>query len=193
MNLLLGIVAIPIWKFSKRLGWGAFAIAGLMVVSAITVWDQRAPWTRTLESYPVGTHIWPGLIEPDAKVYWYRDLIAPWVLLGHGNYYTQQQGSGAVFSRDLVVELDKRRKVTGILDFQEQICRIMNNLNEKATSCEPDVAAVRTVCTEGGIDYVVLQSTLEGAAPLASFSTGVVENGYEKKFYLYRCSALQHG
>ena len=193
MNILLfGAALLALRVLPKRGSIGPIG-ALLVFAGALIVWDQRAPWTRTLESYPVGKHIWPGLIEPDAKVYWYRDLIAPWVLLGHANYYTQQQASGAVFSRDLVVELDKRRKVTGILDFQEQICRMMNGLNEKATSCEPDATAVRAVCTDGGIDYVVLQSTLEGAAPLASFSTGVVENGYEKKFYLYRCSALLHG
>ena len=28
---------------------------------------------------------------------------------------------------------------------------------------------------------------------VAEFSTGVVENGYEQKFFLYRCSALNHG
>ena len=108
------------------------------------------------------------------------------MLLNHGNYYTQQQSSGAVFSRDMIVELDRRRKVTALLDFQEQMCRMMNNLNEKATSCEPDAAAVKTVCIDGDIDYVVLQSTLEGVPPLASFSTSVVENGYEKTFFLYR-------
>ena len=192
-NLLVLGAVIGIWTYATTVKWVAPIATALLLITAISLWDQRAPWTRRLESYPVGTHIWPGLIEPGAKVYWYRDLIAPWVLLGHGNYYTQQQGSGAVFSRDLVVELDKRRKVTAILDFQEQICHMMNNLNEKATSCEPDSAAVRTVCTEGGIDYVVLQSTLEGATPLANYSTGVVENGYEKKLYLYRCSVLQHG
>ena len=193
MNILLLGAALLVLRFLPRLGFAAPIFALLVFAGSLALWDQRGVWTRKLESYPVGAQIWPGLIEPDAKVYWYRDLIAPWVLLGHGNYYTQQQGSGAVFSREMVVELDKRRKVSALLDFQEQICRMMNNLNEKATSCEPDAEAVRTVCSEGGIDYVVLQSQLEGAAPLANFSTGVVENGYEKKFYLYRCSALQRG
>ena len=190
MSLVILAGALLLLRAVPKLAW-AGPVAGLIVLAgAINFWDQRGAWTRKLESYPTGTHIWPGLIEPQAKVYWYRDLIAPWVLLGHGNYYTQQQGSGAVFSRDMVVELDKRRKVTALLDFQEQICRMMNNLSEKQGSCEPDAEAVRTVCTEGGIDYVVLQSSLEGAKPLAEFSTGVVENGYEKKFFLYRCSAL---
>ena len=193
MNLVLFAAALAAWKFLPRLGWGGPVVALVVFCASLSVWDQRGSWTRKLESYPVGTHIWPGLIEPDATVYWYRDLIAPWVLLGHGNYYTQQQASGAVFSRDMVVELDRRRKVTGILDFQEQICRMMNALSEKQGSCEPDSAAVKTVCDEGKIDYVVLQSSLENAKPLADFSTGVVENGYEKKFFLYRCSALKSG
>ena len=193
MNLVILAGALLLLRAVPKLGW-AGPIAGLIVLAgALSFWDQRSAWTQKLESYPTGAHIWPGLIEPKAKVYWYRDLIAPWVLLGHGNYYTQQQGSGAVFSRDMVVELDHRRKVTAILDFQEQICRMMNNLSEKQGSCEPDAEAVRTVCTEGGIDYVVLQSSLEGARQIADFSTGVVENGYEKKFFLYRCSALKPG
>jgi len=190
MNLLLLLAALLLLRLMPRMGWIATLVALVAFAGALSVWDQRSPWTRKLEGYRPGTHIWKGLIEPDAKVYWYRDLIAPWVLLGHGNYYTQQQGSGAVFSREMVVELDRRQKVTAILDLQEQICRMMNNLSEKQTTCEPDAAAVKTICTEGNIDYIVLQSTLEGTKPLADFSTGVVENGYEKKFFLYRCSAL---
>lgn len=193
MNLVLLVLALALIRFLPRLGHAASVAALIVLVGSLAVWDQRGAWTRTLEAYRPGTHIWPGLIEPDAKVYWYRDLIAPWVLLGHGNYYTQQQGSGAVFSREMTIELDRRRKVTALLDFQEQICRMMNNLSEKQSSCEPDVAAVRTVCTDGGIDYVVLQSGLEGAKSIASFATGVVENGYEKTFFLYRCKALGPG
>ncbi len=93
----------------------------------------------------------------------------------------------------MVLELDRRRKIAALLDFQEQICRMMNGLNEKQGACEPDVSAVSALCTEGGLDDVVLQSTLEGAKPTASFSTGVTENGYEKKFFLYRCAALKKG
>ncbi len=190
MNLLIAGGAVGLVLLIPRLGLAAPLVAFLILVCALLLWDQRGPWARRLESYPTGTHIWADLIAPDARVYWYRDLIAPWILLGHGNYYTQQQGSGAVFSRDMVVELDRRRKITALLDFQEQICRMMNNLSEKEASCEPDAEAVATVCEEGNIDYVVLQSTLEGRAPLSSFSTGIVENGYEKKFFLYRCSSL---
>ena len=193
MNLVILLGAFLLLRATPKLGWTGPIVGLVVLAGAMGFWDQRGAWTQKLESYPTGTHIWPGLIEPQAKVYWYRDLVAPWVLLGHGNYYTQQQGSGAVFSRDMVVELDRRRKVTAILDFQEQICRMMNNLSEKQGSCEPDAEAVRTVCTEGGIDYVVLQSSLEGARQIADFSTGVVENGYEKKFFLYRCSALKPG
>jgi hypothetical protein len=192
-SIVLMVIALLFMRAMPRLGWFASVIALVAFAGSLGLWDQRAPWTRRLESYAPGTHIWPGLIEPNAKVYWYRDLIAPWVLLGHANYYTQQQGSGAVFSRDMIIEIDRRRKLTAMLDFQEQICRMMNNLSEKQNRCEPDAAVVRTICTEGGIDYVVLQSTLEGTKPLADYSTGVVENGYEKKFFLYRCSALGQG
>lgn len=193
MNLVLFVMAWGLLYALPRLGWAGPLVGGAILVGALYLWDQRPVWTRKLESYPPGTHIWPGLIEPTAKVYWYRDLIAPWVLLGHGNYYTQQQGSGAVFSRAMVVELERRRKITGLLDFQEQLCRMMNNLSEKPGACEPDAAAVRDICQLGELDYVVLQSTLEGALPLANFSTGVFESGYEKKFFLYRCAALTKG
>ena len=187
-NVLLMTAAIAFLVFRTKLGRVAPVIAVLVFVGALAGWDQRAAWTRSLESRPLGAHIWPGVIEPEAKVYWYRDMIAPWVLLGHANYYTQQQGSGAVFSRAMIVEADKRRHVAAILDMQEQLCRVMNNLNNKANECEPDVEAFRTICIDGEVDYVVLQNTLEGARPTAEFSTGVVENGYEKKFYLYRCA-----
>lgn len=191
MNLVVLAVMVSIWHFRRRLGRAGAIVSVLLLCTSLFFWDQRAGWTLTMESYAIGERIWPGLIEENAKVYWYRDLMAPWILLGHGNYYTAQQGSGAVFSRDMVVELDQRRKLTALLDFQEQICRLMNGLNEKQTSCEPSREAVKEVCDEAKLDYVVLQSTLDGAKPLADFSTGVVENGYEKKFFLYRCSALK--
>ena len=193
MNLIVLAVIGALWRFLPKLGRAGPVLTLLLLVGALFLWDQRAAWTRTMESTATGQHIWPGLIEPDAKVYWYRNLMAPWILLGHGNYYTQEQGSGAVFSRDMVMELDRRRKMTALLDFQEQICRMMNGLNAKQASCEPTVDAVKELCSESRIDYVVLQSMLESTKPLANYSTGVVENGYEKKFFLYRCSDLQHG
>lgn len=192
MNLILFAGAFVALRYLRANALG-LGIAALIFVGSASLWDQRSPWTREIETHPLGTSIWPGVIEPQAKVYWYRDLIAPWIFLGHANYYTAQQGSGAVFSRAMVVELNDRRKITALLDFQEQICRLMNNLNEKATSCEPDVTATTSICTDGGVDYVVLQSSLENAKPVASYATGVLENGYEKKFYLYRCSALTKG
>jgi hypothetical protein len=191
MNTLLMVGALAfIVLMRKCTGRVALVLALSIVLVSMYLWDQRAPWTRNLESRPLGAYIWPGLIEPQARVYWHHDMIAPWVLLGHANYYAQQQGSGAVFSRDMIVELEKRKKIATAIEMQEQICRVMNLLNTSATSCEPDADAVRSICTEGKVDYVVIQSTVEGKTPLADFSTGVVENGYEKKFYLYRCSAL---
>ena len=193
MNLVVLAGAVGFFVVRRRIGRLAPVLAVVACVGAFGLWDQRPVWTRTLESQPLDRHIWSDVVEPDAKVYWYRDMIAPWILMGHANYYTQQQGSGAVFSRAMIVELEKRRRIAGMLDMQEQICRVMNNLNAKANSCEPDVAATEAICVEGGVDYVVLQSTLEGAEPVARYATGVVENGYEKRFYLYRCSALKRG
>ncbi len=191
MSLVLLAVALAVWYFAAHARRVGLVAATLLFVLATMVWDQRTPWTKRLESYAVGTNIWPDIVEPGAVVYWYRDLMAPWVLLSHGNYYTQQQGSGAVFSKAMVFELNKRRKITAILDLQEQICRMMNNLTEKQDRCEPDSLAVSTVCIEGGIDYIVIQTRLENKEPVAEFSTAVFQNGYEKKFYLYRCSALK--
>ena len=186
--MAIGLVFVR-WLQTRRTA--AMAVAGIALVAAGALWDQRAAWTRTLEAHPLGQPLWADLIEPRAKVYWYGDLIAPWILLGHGNYYTQQQGSGAVFSRDMVIELERRSGLTANLQFQEQLCRMMNNLNAKQSSCEPDRVTVRGICEDAGIDYMVLQSRLEATVPLAEFSTGVVENGFEKRFFLYRCIALK--
>ncbi len=193
INILIMLLCIFLWWIAQRQLLLTLLISVGLVLIALSAWDQRSVWTRALESHPLSQQIWPGIVEPSAKVYWYRDLMAPWVLLGRGNYYTQQQGSGAVFSRGMVLELERRRKLTALLDFQEQICRMMNSLNEKQDSCEPTVEAVQEVCTEAKIDYIVLQSTLEAKQALASYATGIVENGYEKKFFLYRCAALTNG
>jgi hypothetical protein len=190
--LLTGLI-VAFAKAAPRLRGAALPIALVVFVVAAFAWDQRSPWTRAIEAQPVGTYIWPGVIEPEAKVYWYRDMIAPWVLLGHANYYTQQQGSGAVFSRPMTIELEKRSHIAALLELQEQICRMMNSLNNNEHSCEPDVAATKTICEEGNVDYVVLQSRIEGEKPVADYATGVTENGYEKRFFLYRCSLLNKG
>jgi len=192
-NLVLLAVALVFIRLLPRLGKGSVLVALVLLCGASALWDQRPAWTRTLESYTPGRPVWAGLIEPDEKVYWYRDLIAPWVLLGHGNYYTPQQGSGAVFSRDMTIEFERRRRLTTVLELQEQVCRLMNNLSEKLSACEPDKQAFSEVCREGGIDYLVLQSRLEGVAPIGDLDTMTIENGYEKKFFLYRCSTLKSG
>jgi hypothetical protein len=193
LGVVLMIGALLFLRVAPRLGPAAPLIAVLLFVGATAGWDQRSPWKQKLEAVTPGAYLWTDLIEPGARVYWFRDLMAPWVLLGHANYYTDQQASGAVFSRDMVMELQRRQKVTAILEFQEQICRMMNNLSEKQSSCEPDVEAVRAACVDGGIDYIVMQSSLAGPSAIASYDTGVTENGYEKKFFLYRCSALKPG
>ena len=192
-SVLLMIIGLAFLRWQPAHSRLAMVVGIVTLFGAAALWDQRAVWTRTLESHPLDRPVWANLIEQNAKVFWYGDLIAPWILLRHGNYYTQQQGSGAVFSREMVTELEKRNQLTANLQFQEQLCRMMNNLNEKQSSCEPDRVAISGICQDAGIDYMVLQSRLENTVPLAEMKTGVFENGFEKRFFLYRCSALNAG
>lgn len=186
----LAIVALGM-RFLPQRGLTGAGLASVFAALVLLGWDQREPWTVYQENY-TKQHplLWEKIVAPSERLYWFREIRTPWLLMHHANYYSPNQASGVLFNRKTALELDARSKLTGLLEFQETICRTMNALNRKATSCEPDLAVVKDICTQADhLSYVVMQSVLS-VAPAGELRTGFIEDNYEKTFYLYRCSTV---
>ena len=186
--VLFGVVVTATRYLPKWPAPGALVAASLLVV-AVAGWDQREKWTRYQEDY-ASNHglLWKETVAPSDRVYWFREVRAPWLMMRHANYYSPSQASGVLFNRRTAIELGERAKMIALLEFQESICRAMNNLNKSETSCEPDVEVVRDICDSAErLVFVVLQSALP-VRPAAELRTGFIEHDYEKTFYLYRCA-----
>lgn len=178
------------WKWGQR----SLSLQLLLVVAALGLawggWDQRSPWTKTLESYPIGSHPFTKFVPPTAEVYWWRDPLAPWLLMERRSYYSGAQGAGQVFNRETAVELAQRRKVMGVFELQEVICGLMNKLNEDPNSCEPDIESMRGACElDSNLSFLVSHYNL-GNAWISSWQPEVGGRAYGKPYYLFSCQKL---
>jgi hypothetical protein len=90
----------------------------------------------------------------------------------------------------MTIELTRRRNALNILAFQEQLCGLMNNLNQRNDSCEPDVEAVKELCREAGnLDFIVLETGIENRW-IAAWTWPVPVGGRRPYYYLYECQSL---
>ncbi len=189
MTLVLFSVVVAAMRYLPKWPVAGVAVAALLFVVAMAGWDQREKWTRYEEDY-VSNYglLWHETVAPSDRVYWFREVRAPWLMMRHANYYSPSQASGVLFNRRTAIELGERAKMIALLEFQESICRAMNNLNKSETSCEPDVEVVKNICDSAErLVFIVLQSALP-VRPAAELRTGFIEHDYEKTFYLYRCA-----
>ncbi len=185
--VMLGVVWAGL-RYLPRWPLPGLAVGAMVLGIAVFGWDQRENWTRFQEDYS-SRHglLWDTVVAPSDRVYWFHEVLAPWLTMHHANYYSPNQASGALFNRRTALELKKRRETTAALEFQETVCRTMNSLNKKEDSCEPDLDAIRDICENADhLSFVVLQSVLP-MKQAGVFHTGFVEHDFEKTFYLYRC------
>ncbi len=186
--VMVGLVWIGMRYLPRRSMLGV-AVSAVFLGIAMFGWDQREDWTRYQEDYS-SSHglLWQSVVAPSDRLYWFHEVLAPWLTMHHANYYSPNQASGALFNRRTALELKKRRETTAPLEFQETVCRMMNSLNKKEASCEPDIEAIKDLCTSAdNLSFVVLQSILPMKLA-GEFRTGFIEHDFEKTFYLYRCS-----
>ena len=86
-------------------------------------------------------------------------------MLGRSSYFTDHQGSGALFKRGTALEFDYRRRILAPLSLQNEICMILNEVTPNDAwqqDCVPDLELITEICqSERGPDYLVFPFALE--------------------------------
>ena len=168
----------------------ALALALCLATTGLAFWDQRSPWLRYMEDVDHTANPFSRVIAPDKQVYWFKELLASWVVLRRASYFAPGQGSGALFNRGNALEYERRLDAVKPLEFQESTCLMMAILNGDRDSCGVTEEAAGDVCREAKeLDYLILENTL-AIPPLSSWEFRPAE-GRERNFHLYDCTRLR--
>lgn len=204
-------IALVIWfllfrsdgSVGKRMPPAAFlAVALALTAIAGWQWDQRTAWTRFVDaSVPPAslTELLPG----NAPIYWEGDVATPWFLLKRASYFSCDQGTGALFSRDTALAYGKRYKnlqKLQTLDFRQYtFCP----LTEKRRSTPLQRAELSGLCTkEKELGALVLTEHIADApyrlwvSPAPYQAVERSADGEKKffradHFYIYDCAELR--
>jgi hypothetical protein len=189
--LLVFAAAVAWLGLAKRRGTPAAAfVAAATLALAATLWDQRTPFNAHVESAELGTHPFSRIVAPHQQVLWHGNATAPWIMMQRRSYFSDTQRAGQVFNREMALELTRRKNALSPLSFQEDFCGLMNNLNRRNDSCEPDLDAIRDLCREArDLDFIVLETRVANRWA-ASWTWPVPVGGRRPYYYLYECKSL---
>jgi hypothetical protein len=187
--LVIG-AGIAFWLLRRPAPWKKVAVASLLASTAVAFWDQRVPMSRYIESADLGTHPFSKIVGPQDEVFWYGDVVAPWVLMQRRSYMSAAQKAGQMFNRETAIELVMRREALNIVEFQAELCLLVNAINKRNDACHPDLETVATACREApGLDYVVLENKI-GTEWVATWTPPVEIPFRRPHYYLYDCKKL---
>jgi hypothetical protein len=189
---LLVFAAAVVWfglPQGRRARAAALAAAGFLVLAA-ALWDQRLPFRVYIESTDLGSHPFSPFVKRNQEVLWYGNATAPWIMMQRRSYFSDTQMAGQVFSREMAMEFSRRKEAIAPLGFQEELCKLMNNLNRRNDSCEPDLETIREICRDAGnLDFIVLETRIANHW-VASWTLPVAVGGRRPYYYLYECKSL---
>lgn len=143
----LPILALLVWLTEKtrfRITSRAVIACGLAGCSLYTVAHQ---WQEARKPLPNVQSI-QALIPPGAVIYWDQGLIHTWLILNRASYASFQQGSGAIFSRDLAIEMTRRMNFLGAMGIQE------GGGQQISIATEPNFLGL---CRDPALDFVLMQ------------------------------------
>lgn len=191
-----GLLALQSANPVARRAMAAFAVIGLAF--GIRAWDQRTPWQIFTErSYATEPRPFSGLIPAGASVLWDSYPLQTWLLLQRPSFFSVNQASGLVFSREASMEF-KRRIPTFALKVQEKLCaqtakaQLEGRVPKGDLDCRPSVVILQQICNipKGGPDYMIYDwRRPEGLVASWKFEEGPPSS--HKTFYLYDCSKLR--
>lgn len=207
-NLLLGIshpiVLTPIvmggiwcWiNYERARVYLICSLASVFVLSAAN-WDRRTERMRLIESSPPTDSVFGHHIEAGASVFWYGDLLSPWMLLKRSSYWSDLQQAGLLFNRGTAIESQRRALLLEPFLFQAEFCQLMDSLNNKHDSCQIDIDSLKEPChdSQARLDYLVLPQRLS-VVPIGQIflSDGPEKFGkqieYGRRYYLYSCKDI---
>lgn len=191
LMLCLPVVALAWW--GRRFPVALAAIAAATVALAGALWDQRSGWARMVERQADGQHPFVTWVQPTDEVFWVDDPVVPWLLMHRRSYLSGSQLAGQMFNRETAEEGTRRLQVLELFEYQQQICELMNGLNNKVDACQPDVMTLRSACeADPKLRYMVTGSAIDGLW-LARWVPPSPKSPRVPAYYLYPCDKLIEG
>ena len=144
--VLLPIALGGLYLWLQKASYRASIVVVLLVstIGAVSMWDQRSPAKKLIESTQSSSEIFGHAIEPGATVFWYADLLSPWVLLQRPSYWSDLQQAGLLFNRGTAIEAHRREVILQPFLMQAELCKIMDNLNKKTAELPNIMKALNT-------------------------------------------------
>jgi hypothetical protein len=183
----------------RALPWLAAAILGL----ALYGWDARTPWTKFADSNEPMPASLSAVLPDNASVYWEGGLEFLWLRLQRPQYFSCEQGTGALFFRQTALEWQRRAGTIWPLrtaDFTpgDFLCP---SLDERAKSGRTRADLAGFCRGNRGLDEVILLRPVDGveakiwASPMPYSQIQVIDGRhavYETdRFYAYSCAELR--
>jgi hypothetical protein len=184
---------------ARTLPWFAAAL----VAVALYGWDARTPWTKFADdSAPVPASL-AAVLPENTSVYWEGGLEFLWLRLQRPQYFSCEQGTGALFFQQTALEWQRRATTIWPLrtaDFtpRDFLCPTPDN-SAKAERAPADLA---NFCRDNpGLDDVILMRPVDGmdakvwTSPVLYSQVQVLNSKravYEtNRFYVYTCIGLR--
>lgn len=197
--LPLSVAAFGFWwihskhffSHRTRITVAAIFSASLLIFS-LTTWDQRSTWSRVVENNVFDPNPFGVKLADDKQVYWYHDLLLPWLTLRRASYWNGYQAAGLLFNRGTAAAFNDRERVTQLIEFQGQICSMLNTLENDRNRCFPEVELFTRLCNHSDtLGYVVVPFNL----PLQALGTWHIpklsDTDREVTYRLYSCEAFK--
>lgn len=159
---------------------------------AAQVWDQRGSWSRALENHRYDPNPFGVELAEGKQVYWYQELVTPWLLLHRPSFWNGLQGAGLLFNRGTAQAYVEREKSVGLIEFQGQICNLLIGLSQKKQDCAPETSLLAELCQRYAqrLGYIVMPFDL-GIPPLATWRVDALSTTDRAVDYrLYSCDSL---
>jgi hypothetical protein len=191
-----GLMALRSARPVARAAMGAVAVA--LLLFGIRAWDQRAPWQiYTERSYAAGGRPFEGQIPAGAEVFWENSPLQTWLLLHRPSFFSINQASGLLFSREASMEFARRNRPFKALMYQEKSCGELAGMRflrgyTGEVDCRPPVTLMKRICNDptGGPDYMIFDwQRPEGLVGSWKFEEGPPSS--HATYYLYDCSKLR--
>jgi hypothetical protein len=204
--VILGIVTITkaVRDVGSRRGWNRCLpwVSAALLLAAAFGWDAESPWNKFVESSAPAPHSLASFVPANATVYWESGTELLWFKLQRPNYFSCEQGTGAVFFRDTALAYRARAETLWPLrtaDFGSSY--LCPNLNSAAKPHRTR-ADLQAVCArDPELDDLVLTRPVEGAdakiwdSPVPYEDHSIVEGKrtlfQTSRFYIYSCAGFR--
>lgn len=179
--------------------WPRWQVLGAVLVLpalafSLSIWDRRSEWTLELERSRGDASEFGLELEPNAKVFWSNELLAPWLVLRRPSYYSGQQTAGILFNRETAREVMKRNADLNALNSDLEHCKSQKKISNEAgdETCNVHGVAISRLCrvAKSDLDYVILDFQSDEPHAGEWHLKGRDILGKPINYYIYRCADL---